>query len=74
MIKRAKAIVCTVLAILLAINCIPAKGSDKVHADKYASNAIAWGIDVSAWQGNIDWNAVKARGVQCAVIMCGGTI
>ena len=35
-LKRAKAIVFAVLAILLAVNCIPQKGSDTVHADKYA--------------------------------------
>ena len=73
-LNRLRVLVCAVLAIVLAVNCVPAKGSDTVHADKYAQNAIAWGIDVSAWQGNIDWNAVKASGVQFAFIKCGGTI
>ncbi|MEG0615639.1 MAG: GH25 family lysozyme, partial [Oscillospiraceae bacterium] len=26
------------------------------------------GIDVSKWQGNIDWNAVKSAGIQFAMI------
>ena len=30
------------------------------------------GIDVSQWQGAIDWNAVKASGVQFAIIKMGG--
>ncbi len=27
-----------------------------------------WGIDVSEWQGNIDWNKVKAAGVDFAIL------
>lgn len=29
------------------------------------------GIDVSKWNGNIDWNAVKSSGVSYAIIRCG---
>ena len=29
------------------------------------------GIDVSKWNGNIDWNAVKNSGVQFVIIRCG---
>jgi hypothetical protein len=32
---------------------------------------IAKGIDVSKWQGNIDWKAVKASGVDYAIIRVG---
>lgn len=36
------------------------------------SQAVAQGIDVSAYQGQIDWNAVKASGkVDFAIIRCG---
>lgn len=31
-----------------------------------------YGIDVSKWQGNIDWNLVKASGVSFAMIKCAG--
>ena len=31
----------------------------------------AMGIDVSKWNGNIDWNAVKNSGVQFVIIRCG---
>ena len=31
------------------------------------------GIDVSAWQGIIDWKAVKAAGIQFALIKAGGS-
>ena len=31
------------------------------------------GIDVSAWQGIIDWKAVKAAGIQFAIIKAGGS-
>ena len=33
--------------------------------------AIAKGIDVSKWQGNIKWNKVKATDVDYAIIRCG---
>lgn len=31
------------------------------------------GIDVSRWQGNIDWNAVKKSGVNFAILKAGGS-
>lgn len=31
------------------------------------------GIDVSHWQGNIDWEAVKASGIEFAIIKAGGS-
>lgn len=31
------------------------------------------GIDVSRWQGTIDWAKVKASGIQYAIIKCGGS-
>ena len=34
-------------------------------------NAISKGIDVSEWQGNIDWNRVKNTDVEFAIIRCG---
>lgn len=33
--------------------------------------AKAFGVDVSQWQGNIDWAAAKADGVEYAIIRCG---
>lgn len=34
-------------------------------------NILAKGIDVSAWQKEIDWEKVKASGIQFAIIRCG---
>lgn len=31
------------------------------------------GIDVSSWQGNIDWNRVRASGIDFAIIKAGGS-
>ena len=31
------------------------------------------GIDVSKWQGKIDWNAVKLAGIEFAIIKAGGS-
>lgn len=33
---------------------------------------IVNGIDVSKWQGSIDWNQVKASGISFVIIKCGG--
>jgi len=35
------------------------------------SGAIRKGIDVSDWQGEIDWKKVKAAGIDFAIIRCG---
>ncbi len=42
-------------------------GSDGV----LSSSSGMMGIDVSKWNGNIDWNAVKNSGVNFAIIRCG---
>lgn len=34
-------------------------------------NAVSLGIDVSKWNGKIDWEIVKAEGVDFAIIRCG---
>ncbi len=34
-------------------------------------NAVKLGIDVSKWNGDIDWDVVKAEGVDFAIIRCG---
>ena len=70
--KVFRSVVCIVLAVIITFTCVPAEAG-RVKA-KGAESAISWGIDVSAWQGNIDWNAVKASGVEFAFIKCGGTI
>ncbi|MEE0956354.1 MAG: glycoside hydrolase family 25 protein [Eubacterium sp.] len=36
-----------------------------------ASGIRHFGIDVSQWQGNVNWNQVKASGVEFAIIRCG---
>lgn len=36
-----------------------------------SKNSGTFGIDVSKWNGNINWNAVKASGVSYAIIRCG---
>jgi lysozyme len=37
------------------------------------NNMAMKGIDVSRWQGNIDWAKVKASGIQFAIIKAGGS-
>ena len=52
-------------------------GSQVIQGNVYtfgadgALNRTARGIDVSKFQGTIDWNAVKADGITFAIIRCG---
>lgn len=38
----------------------------------YEINDLVYGVDVSEWQGDIDWTAVAQSGVKFAMIRCGG--
>lgn len=55
----------------------PVTGNQVIQGDVYtfgadgALNRTARGIDVSKFQGTIDWNAVKADGITFAIIRCG---
>jgi GH25 family lysozyme M1 (1,4-beta-N-acetylmuramidase) len=39
--------------------------------EEEAGSAVELGIDVSKWNGDIDWDVVKAEGVDFAIIRCG---
>ena len=55
----------------------PVTGQQVIQGNIYtfgadgALNRTARGIDVSKFQGSIDWNAVKADGITFAIIRCG---
>lgn len=52
----------------------PLKPQDFVYEGDYMtclSNAAVPGIDVSVWQGQIDWQQVKAAGIQFAMLRLG---
>ena len=55
----------------------PVTGTQVIQGDIYtfSSSGVLGqkerGIDVSKFQGNIDWNAVKADGITFAIIRCG---
>lgn len=40
-------------------------------SEKFLSYGVSYGIDVSEWQGSIDWEKVKATGISFAMIRCG---
>ncbi len=46
-------------------------GKTYSHHDIFANRTIVNGIDVSKWQGEIDWNKVKAAGIDYAFIRVG---
>lgn len=43
----------------------------EMDEDDERENAVRLGIDVSKWNGEIDWEIVKAEGVDFAIIRCG---
>ncbi len=47
------------------------KTTAKKAVAKYETNETSLGIDVSTWQGTIDWKKVKASGINFAMIRCG---
>lgn len=55
------------------INGVPiSEGSGgRVRSNAFHPSATRKGIDVSKWQGRIDWEQVKASGVEFAIIRCG---
>lgn len=63
----AKRITAMLLTVLLVLSLIPAQ----VFAAAYPSDSKALGIDVSVHQGQIDWEKVKAAGIEFAIIRCG---
>ena len=58
---------------------VPVTGEQVIQGAKYTFDAEGvllassgtLGIDVSKWNGNIDWNAVKNSGVSYVIIRCG---
>ncbi len=49
----------------------PFTNSAYSHQDIFAGRRIANGIDISQWQKNIDWAAVKAAGIEFAFVRVG---
>jgi len=57
----------------------PVKGEQVIQGAKYTfgtdgalmTSSGTLGIDVSKWNGNIDWNAVKNSGISYVIIRCG---
>ena len=44
---------------------------EELSSEQYLSYEISYGIDVSEWQGKIDWKKVKTSGITFAIIRCG---
>lgn len=51
----------------------PFTGQFYTHHKRYADSNVVLGIDVSKWQGEIDWKKVKDSGVEFVFIRCGYT-
>ena len=49
------------------------RGTGLSHDNRFKNAVRQIGIDVSQWQGNINWGAVASAGVKFAIIRCGYT-
>ena len=49
----------------------PFTGSTYTHGSQFDEHMVVHGIDVSAWQDSIDWEAAKKAGVDFAIIRIG---
>ena len=49
----------------------PLNGKGLSHDSRFSQRKVTTGIDVSYYQGNINWSKVKAAGVKFAIIRCG---
>lgn len=45
--------------------------ADADISEKFLSYNVSYGIDVSEWQGDIDWETVASTGISFAIIRCG---
>ena len=48
------------------------QGQTYQHNDRFSDRIVVNGIDVSQWQGTINWDKVKADGIDFAIIRAGG--
>ena len=64
-------------AVFAAIMCVlfialnSTKASALVHNSRFANSQKLYGIDVSVWQGDINWKKVKADGIDFVIIRLG---
>ncbi len=49
------------------------RGSGLSHDNRFKNASCRIGIDVSQWQGNVNWATVASSGVKFAIIRCGYT-
>ncbi len=64
------------LACVMVITCLftntgltsKAYGEDRVHAKQFQNCKVYKGIDVSQYQGTIDWDKVKASGIEFVLV------
>ncbi len=68
-----------VLALMLVLALIPhaafGEEEDEYYSDyeeEYAPSYLV-GVDVSEWNGTIDWERVQEDGIEFAILRCGGT-
>ena len=73
---RKRLIACLLVCMMIVTMVCPmvseAYGEDRVHAGQFRNCHIYNGIDVSTWNGDINWYAVKASGIDFAFIKVGG--
>ena len=72
--KKALRLFKKTLALMLAVTVVAAIPGQTAHARVTSAGSIAKGIDVSRYQGMINWSQVAASGVKFAFIRIGNTV
>ena len=70
--KKSKCLLSVLLICAMLISIFPLGAFSSLGASS-GNSFFAKGIDVSRWQGNIDWKKVKSDGIQFAIIKAGGS-
>ncbi len=65
-------LVCVLLVTMPFSVTVKAYGEGISHAKQFRNCKVYHGIDVSTWNHDIDWNAVRASGIDFAFIKIGG--
>ena len=68
---RGRIVIATVLVGVMALSCASVYAVQQ--PSKVSSNHPFYGIDVSLWQGNIDWKKVKKAGADYVFVRAGAT-
>ncbi len=75
--KRLKSVVCLALSLIILGGCFSAfaeykdENGDRKFYDESGNTVSKSGVDISEWQENVDWEKVKAAGIDFVMLRAG---